>query len=76
MQYRPNAYSLFLHNFKCKIVSIHAKICVIETENISIRIVGSGNWTRNDKIDLLYIIQSYSFANLIKTLSKNEFEKN
>lgn len=75
MQYRPNAYSLFLHNFKCKIVSIHAKICVIETENISIRIVGSGNWTRNDKIEIYSISSNPILCEFNKNFIINEFER-
>jgi len=55
LKYRPNAYFLFEKNFKCKILSIHAKICVIESNDISVRIVGSGNWTRNDKIEVYSI---------------------
>lgn len=55
LKYRPNAYALFAQNFESKILSIHAKICVIEGQNIKIRIVGSGNWTRNDKIEIYNI---------------------
>jgi hypothetical protein len=72
LKYRPNAYILFEKNFKCKILSIHAKICVIESENISIRIVGSGNWTRNDKVEVYSISSNANICNYYKDYIINE----
>ena len=49
--------------------------CVIETENISIRIVGSGNWTRNDKIEIYSISSNPILCEFNKNFIKNEIEK-
>ena len=75
MRYRPNAYLLFEQNFKCKILSIHAKICVIESKNISVRIVGSGNWTRNDKIEVYSISSNGETCKYYKDYITNELRK-
>ena len=72
LKYRPNAYLLFEKNFKCKILSIHAKICVIESPGISVRIVGSGNWTRNDKVEVYSISSNQSICNYYRTYITNE----
>lgn len=72
MRYRPNAYLLFEKNFKCKILSIHAKICVIQSKDISVRIVGSGNWTRNDKIEVYSISSNEKTCNYYKKYITDE----
>lgn len=72
LKYRPNAYILFEKNFKCKILSIHAKICVIESKDISVRIVGSGNWTRNDKVEVYSISSNQSTCNYYRKYITDE----
>lgn len=75
MRYRPNAYLLFEQNFNCKILSIHAKICVIESKDISVRIVGSGNWTRNDKVEVYNISSNKETCNFHKAYILNELKR-
>lgn len=75
MRYRPNAYILFKENFNCKILSIHAKICVIESKDVSIRIVGSGNWTRNNKIEVYSISSDREICNHYKDYITNELRE-
>jgi len=75
LRYRPNAYVLFNQNFQCKILSIHAKICVIESKNLSIRIIGSGNWTRNDKIEVYSISSNPETCKFYKNYIKNELTR-
>lgn len=75
MRYRPNAYVLFKENFNCKILSIHAKICVIESPSISVRIIGSGNWTRNNKIEVYSISSNIDVCKYYKEYITNEFNE-
>ena len=74
VRYRPNAYALFNQNFQSKILSIHAKICVIESQNAIMRIVGSGNWTRNDKIEVYSISSNSNTCFFYKNFILNEFK--
>lgn len=73
-RYRPNAYALINQNFQCKITSIHAKICVIESKDIIVRILGSGNWTRNDKIEVYSISPNKEVCDFYKNFIINELE--
>ncbi|MEA4822032.1 MAG: hypothetical protein VB122_07415 [Erysipelotrichales bacterium] len=72
---RPDAYVLLDQNFKCKIASIHAKICVIESKDISVRIIGSGNWTRNDKTEVYSLSSNKNVCNYLKNFILDEINK-
>ena len=66
-KYKPSAYALATQHFSTQVVSLHAKVCVIENERHSIAIVGSANWTRNSKIEAFCISTSPELATFWKS---------
>lgn len=65
-KYKPKAYALANAHFSTQVVSLHAKICVIENDQYSIAVVGSANWTRNSKIEAFCIFNTRSEAKFWK----------
>ncbi len=51
-KYRPGAYFLSQQHFKSIVTSCHAKVTIIESKTHHLTIVGSANYTRNDRIEV------------------------
>lgn len=65
-KYRPAAYFLAKENFNSKIASCHAKVTVIINDKWSVSIIGSPNYTRNDRIEAVVIFESREIAEFHK----------
>jgi hypothetical protein len=48
---RPKIYELLKYNYKLRLTTCHAKVFIIEGENISVSVVGSANFTNNPRIE-------------------------
>lgn len=59
-------------NFETAITAIHAKICIIESKEITIKIIGSGNWTRDDKIEVYNISIDKEAGEFYKQFIENQ----
>lgn len=55
-KYRPGAYFLAEKNFDTRITSCHAKVTVIRGEKMDVTVLGSANYTRNNRIEAMMII--------------------
>lgn len=51
-KYKPAAYFLSQEFFTSIVTSCHAKVTIIESETHHLTIVGSANYTRNDRIEV------------------------
>jgi hypothetical protein len=65
-KYRPAAYFLAKEHFHCKIASCHAKVTVIMNNKWSVSIIGSPNYTRNDRIEAVVIFENKEIAEFHK----------
>jgi hypothetical protein len=65
-KYKPKAYALASQHFATHVVSLHAKVCVLEGRTRSVAVVGSANWTRNSKIEAYYVCIDADVANFWK----------
>lgn len=74
-KYKPKAYALASANFRTHIVSLHAKVCVIENEQHSVAVVGSANWTRNSKIEAYYVCVDREAANFWKCFIDEQLQR-
>lgn len=55
-KYRPAAYYLAEKHFNCRLTSCHAKVTVIKGEKMDLTIVGSANYTRNNRIEVMILM--------------------
>jgi len=51
-KYKPAAYFLAQQHFKSRVTSCHAKVTIIDNEDFHVSIIGSANYTRNDRIEV------------------------
>jgi hypothetical protein len=61
-KYRPAAYFLARENFNSRIASCHAKVTVIMNDKWAVSIIGSPNYTRNDRIEAVVIFEGKEIA--------------
>jgi hypothetical protein len=50
-KYRPRVHDLLQQNFVTKVTSCHAKVTVIKNEDHCVTVVGSANYTKNNRIE-------------------------
>jgi hypothetical protein len=62
-KYRPAAWFLASQQFNCVLTSCHAKVTVIVGEKMSITIVGSANYNRNNRIEVMILMPGTDEAN-------------
>jgi hypothetical protein len=74
-KYKPNAYALAAQHFTTHVVSLHAKVCVLESERRSVAVVGSANWTRNSKIEAYYLSVDREVANFWKNFINEQLHR-
>lgn len=51
-KYKPAAYFLAKQHFTSRVTSCHAKVTIIKNDSFDISIIGSANYTRNDRIEV------------------------
>jgi hypothetical protein len=73
-KYRPAAYFMAKENFVSRIASCHAKVTVITNDSWNVTIVGSPNYTRNDRIEAAVLFENKPIADfhkdwIIKTIT-------
>lgn len=51
-KYRPKAYFFAKSNFNTRVLSCHAKVTVLMNDKYAVWIVGSANYTRNNRIEV------------------------
>lgn len=74
-KYKPKAYALASSNFTTHVVSLHAKVCVIQNEQHSVAVVGSANWTRNSKIEAYYVCVDKDVANFWRQFIDEQIQR-
>lgn len=73
-KYRPAAYFLAKNHFNSRIASCHAKVTVISNEIWNIAIIGSPNYTRNDRIEAAVIFENKEIADFHKNWISKKME--
>lgn len=73
-KYRPAAYFLAKEHFNSKIASCHAKVTVIINEKWSVSVIGSPNYTRNDRIEAVVIFECKEIAEFHKSWISKKME--
>ena len=71
-KYKPAAYFLSQQYFKSRVSSCHAKVTIIQNELFHISIIGSANYTRNDRIEVGVIFTEQNIADFHKNWIVNE----
>lgn len=74
-KYKPKAYALAAQRFNTRVVSLHAKVCVLEGEQRSVAIVGSANCTRNSKIEAYYLSVDKEVSNFWKNFIHEQLQR-
>jgi hypothetical protein len=73
-KYRPAAYFLAKEHFRSKIASCHAKVTVIMNDFWHVSVIGSPNYTRNDRIEAVVIFENKPIAEFHKTWISKKME--
>lgn len=70
-KYRPGAWYLAQQHFDCVLTSCHAKVTVIQGQNMSLTILGSANYNRNNRIEAMILMPGNNEATNHKTWIAN-----
>jgi hypothetical protein len=73
-KYKPAAYFLSKEHFTSKVTSCHAKVTILESETHSLTIIGSANYTRNDRIEVGVIFTDKETATFHKNWITTELQ--
>ncbi|NCB43566.1 MAG: hypothetical protein EOM59_13250 [Clostridia bacterium] len=73
-KYKPAAYFLSQEYFTSIVTSCHAKVTIIESETHQLTIVGSANYTRNDRIEVGVIFTDKATHDFHKNWITHEIE--
>lgn len=73
-KYKPAAYFLSKQYFTSKVTSCHAKVTVIESQRHTLTLIGSANYTRNDRIEVGVIFTDKVTCDFHKNWILNELE--
>ena len=74
-KYRPGAYFLAKNHFDCRIASCHAKVTIVMNDKYNVSIIGSPNYTRNDRIEAVVIFENKDISLFHKGWILDKFNK-